>query len=91
MLYFNRIDVNKTSVSKECDICHYWYFFHYSFKFQSNVCKRCHDLLMSMSFSAIAFLNIKDSDYRCILSSITKNKVTNQRQSVDLTEKSETL
>ena len=19
------IDVNKTSVSKECDICHYWY------------------------------------------------------------------
>ena len=32
MLYFNRIevskgtDVNKTSDSKECDICHYWYF-----------------------------------------------------------------
>ena len=32
MLYFNRIDfseetdVNKTSESKECDICHYWYF-----------------------------------------------------------------
>ena len=20
------IDVNKTSKSKECDICHYWYF-----------------------------------------------------------------
>ena len=20
------IDVNKTSVSKECNICHYWYF-----------------------------------------------------------------
>ena len=82
MLYFNRIDVNKTSVSKECDICHVIF---------DNVCKRCHDLLMSMSLSAITFLNIKDSDYRCILSSITKNKVTNQRQSVDLTEKSETL
>ena len=32
MLYFDRIevsektDVNKTSESKECDICHYWYF-----------------------------------------------------------------
>ena len=32
MLYFGRIDVsegidvNKTSASKECDICHYWYF-----------------------------------------------------------------
>ena len=32
MLYFERsnvsegIDVNKTNGSKECDICHYWYF-----------------------------------------------------------------
>ena len=24
--FFERIDVNKTSESKECDICHYWYF-----------------------------------------------------------------
>ena len=23
-----RIDVNKTSESKECDICHYWYFLY---------------------------------------------------------------
>ena len=27
------IDVNKTNTSKECDICHYWYFLNYSFKF----------------------------------------------------------
>ena len=32
MLYYDRnyfsesIDINKTSASKECDICHYWYF-----------------------------------------------------------------
>ena len=32
MLYYDRIDVsetinvNKASKSKECDICHYWYF-----------------------------------------------------------------
>ena len=37
MLYFDniyvseRIDVNKTSASKECDNCHYWYFLNYSF------------------------------------------------------------
>ena len=29
------IDVNKTSESKECDICHYWYFLNKRFKFQS--------------------------------------------------------
>ena len=37
MLYFDRIDicegvdVNITSASKECDICHYWYFFQLEF------------------------------------------------------------
>ena len=36
MLEYNRIDifegidVNKTSASKECDICHYWYFKDFS-------------------------------------------------------------
>ena len=56
MIYFDRInvsertDVNKTSVSKACDICHYWYFLNYSFKFQPNVCNRYHDsLIMSMN------------------------------------------
>ena len=49
MLYFDRIDVseaiddNKTSVSKECDFCHYWYLLYYSFKFQTYVCNRYHD------------------------------------------------
>ena len=72
MLFFDRtnvsqgINVNKTSGSKECDICHYWYFSNYSFKFQPNVCNRCHNLLMmSMSLNDIAILNIKGSDYCC--------------------------
>ena len=72
MLYFNKIDVsegidvNTTSASKECDICHYYYFLNYSLKFQPNVCNRCYDLLMmSMNLSNIAILNIKGSDYRC--------------------------
>ena len=71
MLYFDRIDVseginvNKTRASKERDICHYWYFLNFSFKFQPNVCNRCHDLLMmSMNLSDIAILNIKGPDYR---------------------------
>ena len=28
------IDDNKTSASKECGVCHCWYFWSYSFKFQ---------------------------------------------------------
>ena len=94
MLYFDKIDVsegidiNKTSASKECDICHYWYFLNYSFKCQPNVCNRFHDLLMmSMSLSKIAILKIKGSDYRCIISLISKNKAINIMQNADLTEK----
>ena len=94
MLYYDRIDVsegidvNKTSASKECDVCHYWYFLNYSFKFQPNVCNRCHDLLMmSINLSDIAILNIKGFDYRCIISLINKNETINLLQNTDLTGK----
>ena len=93
MLYYDRtdvsegIDVNKTSASKECDICHYWYFLNYSFKFQANVYK-CHDLLMmSINLSDIAILKIKGSNYCCIISLISKNEDINIMQNADLTEK----
>ena len=98
MLYYDRIDVsegidvNKTSASKECDICHYWYFLNYSFTFQPNVCNRCRDLLiMYMSLNDIAILNIKGSDYHCIISLISKNEAINLLQNADLTKKGETL
>ena len=41
MQYFDRIvfsegvSVKKTIKSKECEICHYWYFLNKQFKFQS--------------------------------------------------------
>ena len=28
------IDINKTNASKECDICHYWYFLRKNFNHQ---------------------------------------------------------
>ena len=84
MLYFDKIevsegiDVNQTSASKECDIGHYWYFLNYSFKFQPNVRNRCHNLLMtSMNLSDIAILDIKGSNYCCIVSLITKDVTIN--------------
>ena len=95
MIYYDRIDVsegidvNKTSVSEQCDICHYWYLLNYSFKFQPNVCNGCHDLLMmSVNLSDIAILNINGSDYCCIISLISKNEARNLLQNADLTEKS---
>ena len=97
MLYFDRIDVteqidvNETRAPKECDISHYWYFLNKGFKFQPNVCNKCHDLLMmSMNLSNVAVLNSKSADYRCIISGISKNEAINLSQNADLTEKSKT-
>ena len=41
------IDTNKTSASKECILCHYWYFKDVGFKFKPHVCNKCHDVLMT--------------------------------------------
>ena len=95
---FDRIDVSegtdviKTIASKECDICHYWYFLNYSFKFQSNDCNRWQDLLtISINLCDIAILNIKASDYCCFISIISINEAINLMQNVDVTENSKTL
>ena len=85
-------DVDKKRASEECDICHYWYFLNKGFKFQPSVCNECHDLLMmSMDLSDTAILNIKGSDYCCIISGISKNEAINIMQNLDLTKKSRTL
>ena len=44
-----------------------------------------------MNLSDIAILNIKCSDYRCIISLINKSEAINLIQNADLTKKSETL
>ena len=35
-----RIDVDETSLLKECMRCHYWYFKDVGFKFEEHVCKK---------------------------------------------------
>ena len=52
-------------------------------------CNRCHDLLMrSMNLNDIAILNIKSSDYHCIISLISKNQTINLMKNADLSKKS---
>ena len=38
------IDINKTNPSKECDICHYWYFLDKNFNYKPYLCNDCHDV-----------------------------------------------
>ena len=69
------IDVNKTSASEECELCHYWFFKDVGFKFEEHVCNKCHDLLtIAYSLKDIAILNAKGATFRCILMGISKNE-----------------
>ena len=77
MLQYKKLDVseeidnNKTSASKECMLCHYWYFKDVGFKFESHVCNKCHDVLMI----AYALKNfVKGIDFRCILWGISRDE-----------------
>ena len=61
MLEYNKIDisegidVNKTDLSKECDICHYWCFKDIGFKYEPYLCNGCHDLMQkAVSFNDVA-------------------------------------
>ena len=70
------IDVNKTSASKECELCHYWFFKDVGFKFEEHVCNRCHDLLiMAYSLKNIVILSAKGATFKCLLMGISKNEV----------------
>ena len=54
------IDINKTSPSKECEFCYYWFFKDIGFKFEVHVCNKCHDLsTIAYSLKNIAILNAK--------------------------------
>ena len=71
MLEYNRIDIsegidaNKTSASKECDICHYWYFKDIGFKYEPYLCDGCDDLMQrAKSFNDVAIVYVKGSAYR---------------------------
>ena len=54
-----RIDFNKSSRSKECMLCHYWYFLGTGYRYELEVCNECHDIsMMAYEPKDIAMLNI---------------------------------
>ena len=83
-----RIDTNKTRASKECMLCHYWYFKDVGFKFELHVCNKCYDVLMTAyELKNIAILNVKGVDFRCILRGISKDEAVNRLNNFVLEDK----
>ena len=68
------IDINKSNdKSKECGICHYWYFLDINFSY-SYLCNGCHDLMQkAMNFNDAAIVSVKGNDYRIHFWYMSKN------------------
>ena len=68
------IDIKKTNASKECKICHYWYFKDIGFKYESYLCNGCHGLMQkAVGFNDFATVYVKGSAYRIHFWCISKD------------------
>ena len=82
------IDINKTSASKECSICHYWYVLDRGFKYEPYLCNVCHDLMQkAMNFNDVAILSIKGNDYGIHFWYMSKDDAINIMKISNLNEK----
>ena len=83
------IDVNKTNASKECDICHYWYFKDIGFKYEPYLYNGCHGLMQkAIHFNNVAIVSVKGSDYIIHFWYMSKDDAINIMKNSNLNEKS---
>ena len=81
------IDINKVNASKECDICHYWYFLDKGFKYEPYLCNGCHDLIQKAMNFNVAIVSIKGNDYRIHFCYMSKDDAMNIMKKSNLNEK----
>ena len=62
---YEGIDLNKIDSLYEFIICHYWYFLHMNFRFQSEVWNWCHGLIQkAKNCNVTTIFSVKGNDYR---------------------------
>ena len=84
--------MNKTSASKECDICHYWYFLDKKFNYEPYLSNRCHDLMQkAMNFNYVTIVSVKGNDYRIHFWYVSKNDAINIMNNSNLNKKTGSL
>ena len=63
------IDVDKTNESKECKLCHYWYFLNKNFSYGPYLCDGCCNIMQN-----IAIVHVKKSVYRIYFLDMSKRE-----------------
>ena len=82
------IDINKTNASKECKICHYWYFKDIRFKYEPHLCNSCYGLMQeTVSFNDVAIVYVKGSSYRIQFWYMSKDDAINMMNNYSMFDK----
>ena len=81
MLEYGRIDIseviddNKTNLSKECMLCHCWYFLDKNLSYGPYLCDGCYNIMQkSIKFKNIAIVHVKKSVYRIYFQYMSKRE-----------------
>ena len=82
------IDVNKTSNSRECSFCHYYYFLDINFNYQKYFCDGCHNMSMKAnSMQNLAIVYFRGNAYRIHFWNMSKDDAINIMHSSNLIDK----
>ena len=79
-------------MSKECDICHYWYFKDIGFKYEKYLYNGCHNLMQkAMSFNNVAIVYVKENAYRISFQYMSKDDAINIMNGSNLVDERDVL
>ena len=96
MLEYDRIDISEeididaTNKSKECMLCHYWYFLDKNFSYGPYLCDGCYNIMQkSINFKNTAIVHVKKSAYRIYFLYMSKRKAKILMSNSNLKKKNE--
>ena len=79
------IDVDKTNKSKECMLCHYWYFLNNNFSYGRYLCDDSHNMTQkSIDFKNIDIVYLKGNADRIYFWHMSKHKSKRKRKAINL-------
>ena len=79
------IDIDKTNKSKECMLCHYWYFLDNKFSYRPYLCDGCYNMTQKSTDSkSIAIVYVKENAYRIYFWYMSTHKRKHKRKAISL-------
>ena len=81
------IDVDMSDKSKQCMLCHYWYFLDKNVSYGPYLCEGCYNIMQKCNkFKNIAIVHVKKSAYRIYflyMSKLEAKKIMNISNLID--------